>query len=116
MTEENVENEVVEEGNEPVYYKPKTLSLVAIIATVTSWLVLVGFILVDVYQVWYLQTIATGQGMTLLELIDDPQAKGYIVTNMIIPFLTGLGMFVLLQVAGIGLNVLLEIDFNLRED
>jgi hypothetical protein len=115
MTEQSIENAVPEEeGNEPVYYKPKTLSLVAIIATVTSWLVLVGFILVVVAQFLVLQELAAGTTMT--ELLANPSAKNFIYSNLVVPFLTGLGIFVLLQAAGIALNVLLEIDFNMREN
>ena len=115
MTEENIETNVPEEeGDEPIYYKPKTLSLVATIATVTSWLVLVGFVLVIVAQGLVLKDLA--EGTTIAELLANPSAKNFIYSNLVIPLLTGLGMFVTLQAAGIGLNVLLEIDFNMREN
>jgi hypothetical protein len=39
----------------------------------------------------------------------------YLFVNLIIPLLTGLGIFVILQAASVSLNVLLEMDYNSRE-
>jgi len=119
MTDEKIEEVAPEEENEPIYYKPKTLSLIATIAMWVPWVVLVAFILVIVAQVLYINGIATTNSTTLIGMLTDAQqgeqARMYIYSNMVIPLFTGLSFFVLLQAAAIGLNVLLEIDFNARE-
>lgn len=123
MTEERIEDEVEEieldEGNEPIYYKPKALSMIASIAAWVSWVVLVVFILVIVAQIQYIMAIAAQNNSTLASMLTDPaqgeQARLFVYTNVVIPLFTGLSFFVLLQAANIGLNGLLEIDFNVRE-
>jgi hypothetical protein len=120
MTDEKKEEVVAtEEENEPIYYKPKMLSLIATIAMWVSWVVLVVFILVIVAQVMYIAGIASQNSTTLLGMMTDAaqgeQARMYVYSNMVIPLFTGLSFFVLLQAAAIGLNALLEIDFNVRE-
>jgi hypothetical protein len=114
MSEEKIET-VVEpaDENEPIYYKPKSLNLVATVAGILSWVVLVGFILVVVGHFLNLQELS--QGATFSALIKEAGARTWIYTNLLIPVLTGLGLFITLQGVSIGLNVLLEIDFNIRE-
>ena len=114
MSEETNENVVeVAEESEPIYYKPKMLNLVATVAAVLSWVLLIGFILVVIGQFLVLQEL--GQGTPMSTLIANPSAKNWIYSNMVLPLLNGLGLFITLQGVYIGLNALLEIDFNMRE-
>jgi|GEM_PF-914235 len=122
MTEEQIEREieaVEDEANEPIYYKPKTLSLIASIAAWFSWVVLVVFILVIAAKVAFLMSAASQGGTTIMQMITDAnqgsQVRIFIYDNIIIPLFTGASFFVLLQAASVGLNALLEIDFNVRD-
>ena len=117
--EKEVENDVLADDSEPIYYKPKTLSLVSAIIPWVSWIVLVAFILVIIAQIQYLFGIASANGTTLNAMFVDPQqgaqVRNFIYTNMVQPLLTAVTYFLLLQAAALGLNALLEIDFNIRE-
>ena len=110
-----VENEAPVEENEPIYYKPKSLNLVATVAGIVSWITLVGFVANVVLQVMGLQAQLAQQGLALDALLKEASFYAYLFTNMIIPLLTGLSLFLILQGVSIGLNALLEIDFNARE-
>jgi hypothetical protein len=111
ITENEVEVEVDE--TEPIYYKPRSLNLVATISGIMSWVVLAGFIAVIVGQYFYMQEAS--QGAPLATLLASAPAKAFIYTNIVIPLLNGLSLFLVLQGVSIGLNVLLEIDFSNRE-
>ncbi len=118
--EEEIESEVsAAEESEPIYYKPKTLSMVSVISAWLSWIVLILVILVIAAQVQYILGIATQNATTLVALLSDAQqgeqARLFVYTNMVLPLLTGVSFFFLLQAASIGLNALLEIEFNQRE-
>ena len=116
QTEETKVEEIEEveiEDNEPVYYKPRILNLVATITGILSWVVLLGFIAVIVGQ--YLNLTELSQGAPISNLLAEGEAKVWIYTNLVLPLLSGLSFFFILQGVSIGLNVLLEIDFNLRE-
>lgn len=116
MSEQTIETEVEEveiDENEPVYYKPRILNIVATTAGIFSWVVLLGFIAVIVGQ--YLNLTELSQGAPISSLITEASAKVWIYTNLLLPLLSGLSFFLLLQGVSIGLNVLLEIDFNMRE-
>lgn len=120
--EEMEDNDKAADGageNEPIYYKPKMLSLISTIASWTSWVVLVGTLLVIAAQIHYLQTIAQQNGTAVMAMLTDAQqgeqARIYVYTSMILPLFTGVSSFLLLQAASIGLNALLEIEFNQRE-
>jgi hypothetical protein len=113
MSEQTIENVVELEDAEPVYYKPRMLNLVATISGILSWVVLLGFIALIVGQYLVLQEL--GQGAPWSTLLVNPQVKNWIYTNMALPLLNGLSLFFILQGVAIGLNVLLEIDFNIRE-
>ncbi len=113
MTEQMVEQVVEVEDDEPIYYKPRSLTLVSTISGILSWVVLVVFIAVVIAQYFVLQQLAQGAPMTTL--IANPQVQNWIYTNMVFPLLNGLSLFFILQGVSIGLNVLLEIDFNARE-
>ena len=117
MTEEQIET-VVEE-NEPVYYKPKALSLIATIAAWVSWVVLVVFIVAVAAKFGYVMAAATQNNSTIMAMMTDPQngeqARLFLIDNILIPLFTGITFFLLLQGVGVGLNALLEIDFNVRE-
>ena len=103
------------EDKEPIYFAPKRVSLISDLASILSWVVLVFFIGDFIVQVISLQSTMTSQQLTAAALMHEPSFYAYVFTNLIIPFLTGLGFFVVLQAATHGLNVLLEMDFNARE-
>ena len=119
MTEETIEVVTIEDENEPIYYKPKALSMIATISAWVSWVVLVAFVFVVIAQFQYIMGIGAQNQKTIIEMLQDPQqgeqVRLFIYTNMLLPFFTGLTFFLLLQAANIGLNSLLEIDFNVRE-
>jgi hypothetical protein len=116
---EEMEDTTAVDDNEPIYYKPKTLSLVSTIAMWVSWVVLVGTLLVIVAQVQYIMNIATQNSTTLMGMLSNvqqgEQARLFVYTSMVLPLFTGTSFFLLLQAASIGLNALLEIEFNQRE-
>jgi hypothetical protein len=103
------------EDKEPVYFAPKRVSLVSDVASILSWVVLVGFIGDIVIQVISLQAQLKTQGLALSTLMHESSFFAYLFVNLIIPLLTGLGIFVILQAASVSLNVLLEMDYNSRE-
>ena len=115
MAEQIMETVVEVEDDEPVYYKPRSLNLVATISGILSWVVLVGIIADMVVQVVSVQSQLASQNLVLSTLLSQPSFISYVMTNLIIPLLMGLGLFITLQGIAIGLNVLLEIDFNFRE-
>jgi hypothetical protein len=115
MSEQTTENVDVVEENDPIYYKPKSLNLVASLAGIFSWIILVGFVADVVVQGLNVQAQLKQQGLALATLMAEPSFNSYAFTNLIIPLLTGLAFFAILQGVSIGLNVLLEIDFNIRE-
>ena len=103
------------EDKEPIYYVPKRVSLISDLASILSWVVLVFFIGDFIVQVISLQSTMVSQQLTAAALVHEPSFYAYVFVNLIVPFLTGLGFFVVLQAAAHGLNVLLEMDFNARE-
>ncbi len=118
MTEEQIETVSTEE-NEPIYYKPKALSLIATVAAWVSWAVIAVFIVAIAAKFGYVMAAATQNNTTLMAMLTDPQngeqARIFVLDNIIMPFFTGLTFFLLLQGIHVGLNALLEIDFNVRE-
>jgi hypothetical protein len=100
---------------EPIYFAPKGVSLISDIANIFSWVVLVGFIGYLALQILSLRTQIITNGYVFADLMKEPSFFVYLFTNMIIPLLTGLVFFVILQAAAVGLNMLLEKDFNARE-
>ena len=60
------------DDSEPIYFKPKTVSLVSAILPWISWVVLVVFVLVIIAQIQYLLGIATQNGTTLSAMLTDP--------------------------------------------
>jgi len=100
---------------EPVFFSPKRVSLISDVSSILSWIVLVGFIADFVIQTVSLQGQMKSQNLVLSTLMREPSFYSYIFINMLVPLLTGLGLFSLLQAAAVGLNVLLEMDFNARE-
>lgn len=114
------ENISTVEENEPIYYKPRVLNLVATISGILSWVVLVGFLANVVVQVLSIRAsiasaVAQGQAVSLTTMLGEPAFNAYVFTTLIIPLLLGLSLFVMLLGLSIGLNALLEIDFNFRE-
>ena len=105
----------VENENDPIYYKPSWLSLIATIASWSSWLVFAVYILDTIVQGISIQSQLSGQGLVFSEMLSDPNFLSYIFTNLLLPFFTGIVYFLVLQGVSIGLNVVLEMDFNLRE-
>ena len=115
MTEQTTENVDIVEENEPIYYKPKSLNLVATLASITSWIALVGFVINVALQVVGLQGQLTQSNLTLSAVMKEASFYVYLFSSLIVPLLTGLALFLILQGVSIGLNALLEIDFNIRE-
>ncbi len=115
MTEENIEMTPAVEEKEPIFFEPKRISTISDIANILSWFVLVGFIGSVVAQIIGLRAQLTSQGITLAQLVKEPSLYTFLFTNMIVPLLTGLGLFSLLQAASLGLSMLLEWDYNMRE-
>lgn len=104
-----------EEEKEPIYFAPKRVSLVSDFASILSWVVLVGFIGYVVLQVVSLRTQIVTNSYVLSDLLKEPSFWVYLFTNMIIPLLTGLAFFGVLQAGAVGLNMLLEKDYNAHE-
>ncbi len=115
MTIEKTELPDSSEDKEPIYFAPKRVSLVSVTASILSWVVLVGFIGDFVAQMISLQAQLTTQGLTLSSLLHESSFYAYIFSNMLIPLLTGLGLFAILQAASVGLDMLLETDYNMRD-
>ena len=116
MSETEVQNTSEETDDEPVYYNPGRLSLVSGIASWVSWFVLAFFVIDTVIQGIGIQSQISSQGLTLSALMTEPTFLSYLFSNFLLPLFTGIALFLLLQAASIGLNALLEVDFNLRED
>jgi hypothetical protein len=116
-TTENVENvEIVEEEeNEPIYYKPKVLNLISTLTQIFSWIVLVGYLANVVFQGLNVQAQLKQQGLQLSTLLAEPSFDSYVFTNLVVPLMAGLAFFFIMQAVSVGLNALLEIDFNMRE-
>ena len=108
--------EIVEmEELEPVYFVPKRVSLIADTAMVLSWVMLVGFLGQVVVQAINLNAQIVSQSLVFGTLIKEPSFLVYLFVNLLTPLLTGLFFFAVLQAASMGLNMLLENDFNVRE-
>jgi len=105
----------VTEDKEPVYFAPKRVSMIADVVSVLSWIILAGFIAALVVEVISLQSQIKAQGLALSTLLRDSSFLVYLFSNLVIPLLTGLGIFGLLQAASVGLNMLLEMVFNAGE-
>ena len=115
MNNEQSEMIAITEESEPVFYTPQRVTLVSDIASILSWVVLAFFIGDFIVQIISLQSTLKTQQLTIATLMREPSFYAYLFVNIIVPFLTGLGFFVVLQAAAHGLNVLLEMDFNARE-
>jgi len=117
MNEKNEMNEIQpsSEEKEPLFFVPKRISLISDTANILSWVILVGFIGAVVTQIIGLRAQLVQQGIAIKTLLREPSLYTFIFTNMIIPLMTGLGLFGLLQAASLGLSMLLEMDFNMRE-
>jgi hypothetical protein len=86
MTEQTVETVTkTEEDEGPVYYNPNRVSLVAGIASVLSWFILVGFLADVVTQFLNVNSTVTAQGMTFVSLFKEPAALSFLVTNLVTP-------------------------------
>ena len=115
MTVENTEMPVPAEDKEPIFFVPKRVNMISDTANILSWIVLVGFIGSVVAQIIGLRAQLVSQGITLAQLLTEPSLYTFIFTNMVNPLLTGLGLFALLQAASLGLSMLLERDYSMRE-
>ncbi len=103
------------EEKEPVYFAPRRVSFFSDFASILSWFVLAGFIGQVVFAVINLQSQMSTQSLTMAVLLKEPSFVPYLFVNMLIPLLTGLVFFAVLQAIAQGLNVLLELDLNNRE-
>jgi hypothetical protein len=119
---EQVEKQTTEEEVEdkPIYFNLKVLNLVSTISGILSWVVLVAYLASMVltiigFQASITQARAQGQEVNLFTMLGDPAFLLYLVNTYMLPLMTGLTMFMTLQGIAIGLNALLEIDFNIRD-
>jgi hypothetical protein len=112
---ENTAITATEEEKEHIYFAPKRVSVVSDIAAILSWAVLVGFIGDVILQIMTLQAEIKSGGYALADLIKEPSFIAVLFTNMLVPLLTSLVFFVVLQAAAAGLNMLLEMDFNAND-
>jgi hypothetical protein len=112
MTEEKIEMTDIALDKEPIYFAPKRVSLVSDIAGILSWVVLVGFLAYFVVEIVYLQAQMKAGSLVFATIIKEPSFISYLFSNLLIPLLTGLGFFVILQAAATVLNVLLDMDYN----
>ncbi len=117
MTVDNPDtlNPNMEEDKEPIFFVPKRVSMISDTANILSWIVLVGFIGNVIAEIIGLRSQLVSQGLTLARLIREPSLYTFLFTNMVMPLLTGLGFFALLQAASLGLSMLLEWDYAKRE-
>ena len=115
MTIDKTEMSDSSEDKEPIYFASKRVSLVFDTANILSWVILVGFVCDVIAQIIGLQSQLKSQGIAISALLREPSFYTYIFSNMIAPLLTGLGLFALLQAASVGLSMLLEADYNMRE-
>jgi hypothetical protein len=115
MTKEKDEMRDPSEDKEPIYFAPRRVSLVSDTANILSWVVLVGFVGDIVLQVISLQAQLKTNNLVLSTLLHESSFFAYLFVNLIIPFLTGLALFAVLQAAAIGLNMLLEADYNMHD-
>ncbi len=118
MTMEN--NEITEikessEDKEPIFFVPKRISMISDTANILSWIILVGFVGAVIAQIIGLRAQLVSQGIAIKTLLKEPSLYTYIFSNMVVPLLSGLGFFGLLQAASLGLSMLLEWDYNMRE-
>jgi hypothetical protein len=115
MTIENTEMPDSSEDKEPIYFAPKRVSLVSVTASILSWVILIGFVGDLVAQLISLKAQMTSQGLVLSTLLHEPSFFAYLFSNMLIPLLTGLGLFAILQAASVGLDMLLESYYNMHD-
>ena len=115
MTVENTEIPAVAEDKDPIFFIPKRVSMISDTANILSWIILVLFVGAVITQIIGLQAQLASQNIAIKTLLREPSLYTYIFTNMITPLLTGLGFFALLQAASLGLSMLLEWDYNMRE-
>ena len=74
-----------EEEKEPIYFAPKRVSLISDIASILSWVVLVGFIGDVIIQVISLQAQLKSQNLALATLMREPSFFSYFFINLVIP-------------------------------
>jgi hypothetical protein len=115
MNDELTKTTVQEEEKEPIYFAPKRVSLVSDFASIISWVVLVGFLGDVVLQIVGLQQQISANSYVFSDLLKEPSFWSYLFSNLLIPLLTGLAFFGVLQAAAVGLNMLLERDYNAHE-
>lgn len=102
------------DDNEPVYYNPKYLNIIATLSGIFSWIVLAGFVGLVVGQYIILTNLT--QNAPITQLVAEPQALNWIYSNIVTPLFLGIVSFFALQGVSVALNVLLEIDFSIREN
>jgi mannitol-specific phosphotransferase system IIBC component len=102
------------ENNEPVLYSSRMLTLITTLLSVFSWVVLVAFIADAVAQAVNVQITLTQQSLSLAEVLRQPSAVSFLITNISTPLFTGIGLFLVMQGGALGLNVLREMDLMNR--
>ncbi len=102
------------ESNEPVLYSSKALTLITTLLGVFSWVVLVAFLADVVAQAVNVQITLSQQSLSLSEVLRQPSAVSFLITNISTPLFTGIGLFLVMQGGAIGLNLLREMDLMNR--
>lgn len=104
--------ETIQDEKGSVLYNAKTVSLVASLSNIFSWVILVAFAGQVVASFLNVQKMIAQQGMAFSELFKDSSAISYLMTNLSAPLFTGVALFFVLQGVALGLNVLMEIDLK----
>lgn len=102
------------EASEPVLYSSKALVLVTTLLSIFSWVVLAAFLADVIAQVVNIQITLTSQSLSLAEVLRQPSAVSFLITNISTPLFTGIGLFLVMQGSAIGLNLLREMDLMNR--
>jgi len=115
MSPKTIETMDLPEEKEPVYISSKRVTLISDGVSILSWIILAGFVAALIIEIISLQTQIKAQGLALSTLVRDSSFFVYLFSNLVIPLLTGLGIFGLMQAASAGLYALLEMQFKSGE-
>lgn len=115
MSEERIERSAASTEKEPIFFEPKRVSMISDTASILSWFVLVLFVGDVIAEIIGLRAQLVQQGARIGQLVGNPNLYTYIFPRMVTPLLTGLALFAILQGISIGLSMLLEWDYTMRE-
>jgi hypothetical protein len=104
------------EDKDPIFFAPKRVSIISDTANVLSWIVLVAFVGDVVAQILGLRAQLVSYQITFTAALKEINFYILIFQNVLVPLLTGLGLFAILQGVSLGLSMMLESDYNMREE